>query len=360
MAPWEDYTEELLREDVERSTITIAVPDLETRVAIARELRYRKRFIGRGLIRAVASVPALRVGDRLEPSEALPDVSQFEVQAPPFNAVFWRMDSDDRVLHDSPLFTVPGLSVQTHGCDTLHCWALGPVCAFVSTALWYLLGTSVFAINIDGLAAEDCMRISLTRVKQRLFDHYKIKRGDERWRKKGSEVWNLTLKMLGSKKRPMMSVKAAEAKGLLEFAVKLLGESLPKLAAGDPKRDTGEMLLASGAAAQRVEELLRNDGTETVAPAKQQELLNYYMRHFTLFHRAGGKLYPKHHMMFHLIINCGRMGAPSLHATFRDESMNGVIARIARSCHRNHFGEVVHYKFNALQQMVGLAAQHMH
>ena len=109
----------------------------------------------------------------------------------------------------------------------------------------------------------------------------------------------------------------------------------------------------------RVDELLRNTGTYVVTFDAQQELLDSYLHHVTLFSRCGGRLRPKHHMMFHLIEQCDKIGAPEVRATYRDESLNGVIARIAQSCHRNHFGEVAHAKFAQLQALGGRAAMHM-
>jgi hypothetical protein len=215
--------------------------------------------------------------------------------------------------------------------------------------------------NISFLSTEDCNRIALLGIKKKLWDHYKLKRTDPEWRKKGSEIWNLTIKMLGKKKNPMLNVKAAEAKGVLEFVVKQLQEDCPKLF-GAVERERGALLLACGNAALKVDMALRASSMANfeMEPARQQQLLNDYTHHVTLFHRAGGNLIPKHHMMFHLIIDTARLGAPSLHATFRDESLNGVIAAIARSCHRNHFSEAVHFKFAALQALGSPSAMQMH
>ena len=65
-------------------------------------------------------------------------------------------------------------------------------------------------------------------------------------------------------------------------------------------------------------------------------------------------------MMFHLIINSHRMGAAALLATYRDESYNGVIRGIARSCHRSTFGYTVHMKTAMLQALGGLSAMFRH
>ena len=335
------------------------IPDVQTQMGIRELLRYKAKFQGRGLIqRVLVGGTQLIEGDRLEPSLFLRDVADFELMTPPFRVTFWRMFNEDRCLHNSPLFLTPGLGIQTHAADTLHCWLLGPVEQFIATALWFLIGSSVYTPKIDYLSTEDCNRIALLRVKQKLWDHYKLKRSDPQWKRKGSEIWNLTIKMLGKKKHPKLNVKAAEAKGILEFVVKQLGEDVSKLEPIEMER--GQLLLACGKSALKVDMALRNSGKIELEHSVRQQLLNDYTHHVTLFHRAGGLLKPKHHMMFHLIIDTARLGAPSLHATFRDESLNGVIAGIARSCHRNHFAEAVHFKFSALQVLAGPSAMHMH
>ena len=164
--------------------------------------------------------------------------------------------------------------------------------------------------------------------------------------------------MLGKRKDPKISIKATEAKGLLEFVINLLEEDVPKLAPAEAMQ--GALLLACGKSAFRVELALRNSGAMVLSRVQRQELLNDYTHHVSLYHRAGGKLKPKHHMMFHMILDSSWKGAPSLYATFRDESLNGVIAGIARSCHRKRFGEIIHFKFSALQSLIGPDAVHMH
>jgi hypothetical protein len=54
------------------------------------------------------------------------------------------------------------------------------------------------------------------------------------------------------------------------------------------------------------------------------------------------------------------LGAPKLYATFRDESLNGVVAKVARSCHRNNFSRMVHVKFRRLQALTDSKAMQMH
>ena len=129
----------------------------------------------------------------------------------------------------------------------------------------------------------------------------------------------------------MMSVKAAEARGLWDFCAKLLEDAVARLDKGNGYFLKAELLYACAKSAVRVDELLRSTGTYVVTLDAQQEPLDSYLHHVTHFSRCGGRLRPKHHMMFHLIEQCDKIGAPAVRATYRDESLNGVIARIAQS-----------------------------
>ena len=131
-------------------------------------------------------------GDRLEPTESLRDVADFSTAQPPFRALFWRSNDGSRVLHRSPLFFIPGITTLTHGTDSLHIWALGPVPAFIAFVLWWLVSIlGLFAADVVGLAPEDNVRLALMAIKRRLWAHYKLSRKtDPRWRRKGAEIWN--------------------------------------------------------------------------------------------------------------------------------------------------------------------------
>jgi hypothetical protein len=355
--PFATYTVDLWEEDRDRCRIDVCVLTPEMHSDLKRALRYRKKFIGRGLKEHLDAY-SLRRGDRLEPTKGLPDVAQFESMVPPFWVVFWRCTDEDRLIHESPLFTIPGLSVQSQGPDVLHYWALGPVAAFVALVIWWLITTPLFAVKVEGLSTEDETRLALFKIRSKLWKYYKIKRSDEHFRRKGSEVWNLTEKMLGARKRPMLHAKAAEVRGLLDFCVELLSESLPQFQ-GTPDFERCQLLIACGTTCRDCDRLLRGTGLSTMPETDRQKLFSTYVRHVSLFNRAGGVFLPKHHMMMHLIWKTGTMGHPSLWATFRDESLNGVVARIARSCHRAAFNQAVHIKFKRLQALVGNSALQM-
>ena len=154
--------------------------------------------------------------------------------------------------------------------------------------------------------------------------------------------------MLGKAGKPELKAKAAETHGLLECAVNLLRKYQPQLRAcsGNIAVEC-ELLLAAGSAAMRVNEIIGSSPRVMSREALDSTLVSYL--HFcTLFDRAGGHITPKFHMLVHCFQRSVLLGNPRFSMTYRDESLNGVVARIAASCHRNTWAETVHCKFNYL------------
>ena len=126
--------------------------DPEMHSDLRRALKQSKKFLGRGLTEHLDAY-SLRRGDRLEPTKGLPDVAIFDSLpwCHRFGVVFGRYADEGGVIHESPLFMISGLSVQSHGPDVLHYWALvGPVDAFVALVMWWLMNTPLFTVKIEG------------------------------------------------------------------------------------------------------------------------------------------------------------------------------------------------------------------
>ena len=359
--PWEQYTYNQYCEDLRARRMIVLVRDVATRQRIYRALQYGKKFGGRGIRHAmVVDGIQLQVKDRLEPSRALRNIADFESTVPPFSAQFWRPDKDARLIHESPIFYLEDYWLDKHCIDTLHTWALGPLIAYIPLVLRLFLDSPVLFERSHHLVVDQSRKIAMLRVKSKLWQWYREQRKCADWKKRGSEVFDLTEAMCGSKKRPELKVKAAEARGLLLFVVSLLREHMPRFAElGGRAHMKAQLLLASGDAAIEFENLM------TAAPrvlAEDTRLLMWaaYMRHLVLYVRAGGQLRPKHHLMMHLLHATKWLGNPRYYATYKDESLNGVIARIGRSCHRTHFGMSVHLKYNIMRHLRGDRAVDLH
>ena len=96
---------------------------------------------------------------------------------------------------------------------------------------------------------------------------------------------------------------------------------------------------------------LLKDSPRIVPRDVQEGMLFHYSRFVTLFDRAGGTLTPKFHLMYHAIFMIESFGNPKFFASYVDESFNGVIAAVARSCHRLTWADSIFKKIGAIQQL---------
>ena len=151
--------------------------------------------------------------------------------------------------------------------------------------------------------------------------------------------------MLGGSENPSLHAKAAESYGLLLFIRHLLCKHL-----GDfeklrdrAMRDKAKLLCEASTAAVLFEETFAKS-TRRVSRLEAEQALGSYKRFLRFYHEAGGSMLPKCHLMFHLIQRSLFKGNPKRYTTYKDESFNGVLARIARSSHRRTWANVIHWK----------------
>jgi len=306
-------------------------------------------YLGRRLVRPVTLTLAdgseqhLRPGDRLHPTRTLRDVADFETHPRPFQCIFWRVDDvkTARLLHHSPLMDIPGVGTQSYAIDILHTWHLGGLPRYIAMVFWIVLRSDALASDFQPwLKADDKMHLKLLRLRSSLWIHYKqMQAADPTWRTKASQVWNLTIKMLGKESNPNLRAKASETRHLLEFAVGLLEQHQGAL---DPIM--ARFMLASGRAAMEVNTIIR-ESDRLMDAGTQQRLLDAYIRHLEMYMRSGGNFVPKHHLFIHCIQRISYLDNPRFYACYHDESLNGVVVKIARSCHRLTFMHSVHEKF---------------
>lgn len=152
--------------------------------------------------------------------------------------------------------------------------------------------------------------------------------------------------MIGSSRNPELSAKAAETVGLLEFAVELCQTYRDKFA--NPVQ--AGFLLASGRAALDVNACMKEAGRR-MDEGMQRRMLASYLRHMVLYNRGGGHVVIKHHYMVHMIQKVAARGNPRYYHTYKDESMNGIIARMARTSHRATFSATVLKKYELLMAL---------
>ncbi len=115
----------------------------------------------------------------------------------------------------APLLSVPGVTLYIVCVDILHGWHLGGLGHFVGFACWALVKSGIWSRHIPGLVAADQYKVSLIMLKTLMWAHYKRRRlTDLKFKTSGSQVWNLTLKMLGTLTKPMFACKSEGVPGV--------------------------------------------------------------------------------------------------------------------------------------------------
>lgn len=111
-----------------------------------------------------------------------------------------------------------------------------------------------------------------------------------------SKVDQLSLLMLGPRKKPELHVQASEARHFVPFLVGLLRQYQEHLAAGAFLLQAGEALQGYYALLEQHERLMPD--------ASRIELMNLCLKHCTLMKTVasttGTRLLPKHHLWYHL------------------------------------------------------------
>jgi hypothetical protein len=287
----------------------------------------------------------------------MPDDGTFQSIVLPLIATFWRGGRHDRLTHASPIMKIEGASLGIHGIDILHSWALGPCTSLVAYVFTIFLLCPSFSGALPWMDAEDSRKCALLRLKGLLWAFYRNQRShDPNWKKHRSELWNLTEDMLGKRYRPELKAKAAETRILIPFCVEILTNFMYCFVAqGGDAHLRAQFMLGATESGVEFERILRAElpSGRSMSRAAQLDCWSAYMRHEMLCRRAGMRSLPKHHCMQHLVKRICFKGNPLSYSTYRDESLNGVIARIAASCHRRTFGMSVHEKYIYLQATGG-------
>lgn len=156
--------------------------------------------------------------------------------------------------------------------------------------------------------------------------------------------------MLGAEDRPVLGAKAAESHGLLKFVDWLFDRRLVRFNGLVPeKKRKAKSVQESVKAALLLDSIFQKE-SRTFTRDDSEKAFSAYKRFLSFFLKAGGNHTPKCHFMMRVIQRTQFKGNPRLYSTYRDETFNGLIAKVARSCHRRTWANVVHWKCNALHE----------
>ena len=164
----------------------------------------------------------LDAGDRLEPSDALWDVGQLEsLTAFPVRLTFWRGSRETLAKHRCPIFgPETQISPTELVVDPLHTLHLGVMQWVGKEIVWRRMDANAWEVLGPESVVID---VSISLLRTELLSWYKEQRklrpGDPL-----TEISDLTPKMLGSRPRKRLKLKAAETWGFVRFLPTLLAK----------------------------------------------------------------------------------------------------------------------------------------
>ena len=250
-----------------------------------------------GRILSAVSIPRLQKVARLEPSLDLADIADFENQQLPFKVRFFLGNAVTSSFHHwCPFFEIiPSFGLHSWAIDLLHTWNLGCLSSWAGLTL---LKSTVFRPQVPGLNASDAAKRALLMIKNELMDWHRSQRlANLDWIKKGTEIWNLTLNMLGTGDNPILNAKAAETKSMLPFLTHIM-ESKDRFQEVPAARSQIQGLLTAGRAALRFDAILQE--TRIIRTLSPQQL--------------------QLHLMFRLAIRAAQTGNCKWYHTIFNES----------------------------------------
>jgi len=265
----------------------------------------------------------LCVGDRLEPTPQLADVSNFDLLVTfPVNVIFWRRSLNTITLHRNPFFSEElGVSFDTLTCDALHVLSLGVYGFFIAFVFHLLFDVDAWGTGIragaDGRRAQSCIAL-----RAELWEFYRTEKA------RGvvhTELDDLIPTMIGPRRDPDMHTQGAETNSLLMFLPVLLDRHQHKLPNGHLVRVACDCLV-------RIRTLIRMH-MHNFPGNCIQEFYNATKRFLLVNREIGGPEKPKHHMLCHMAVHIHDHGAPSAYATWVDEDQNGKLKRLGINAH---------------------------
>ena len=325
--------------------IRCTIATREQHRSIVNALRYDKKkkgAAGRALTRPFPDLGLLQ-GDRLEPCDSLQDVGSFDnIKGFPVTVLFWRPSAQTRVKHRCPWFCAEtAVSTECIGIDVLHTLHLGVVSAFTSVALWLLLSANLY--GIVGLT-DEMEQLGVLKMRADLFTFY------DQWDAahrphRCSRLGDLTVAMLGPKSQPKLHARAVETLYVFFFVCHMLEQHAAKITQGD------QYLEAARALRQYL--IILKEEPLQLSRGALQRLVDLCKRHLIALSRLNFHFFPKHHAFVHLTLRMAQMGNARFYSTFHDESVNGVMATIAGSCHRLTWQSRCLQKYSSLEANAG-------
>ena len=245
-------------------------------------------------------------GDRLEPTFDFPDVHKVDKVSEPFVAftlLFWRAKPEIVVHHRNPVLCRElGISYSAFSVDVLHCLHLGVFLVWITTALHLLISVDAFETRRSRKA--DHLVSSALAIKARLNDWYpRYERKLKQDGKTGCRVNFFSDKMLGTPDgKKLVKLKAAEARHFMPFALELVQEFAPALAA----KCKVVSLIRAGECLQEYMAIINREPRK-MSTAATIKLVELQCEHNVEAYKAGVRILPKHHQAQFILF--GKIGS---------------------------------------------------
>jgi hypothetical protein len=198
-----------------QTLVLVDTPQKQQR--ISDRLKYDKRAggnHGRTLCEDMLDLD-LSMHDRLEPSEACPDVGAFGELDLPFTAIFWKCSEEFMTKHKNPIFD-DSLGLSPKRCltiDSLHALYLGVMKIWALLAVWVVLESGIYG---NAGAADENLAVSTLAFRSALMSWYKTRHAQNPTENL-TRVADFTVKMIGKRSSPKLKTKGAETYGLMKF-----------------------------------------------------------------------------------------------------------------------------------------------
>ena len=330
---WVDMTGEDYEAACELCEKTVTLHSAAEHLDLRSKLRYDKAKQGiRGRVLSV-DLPdlGLLAGDRLDPSEGCTDTGiGFDMHTDfPLTVTFWRRSLETKLRKRFPLFSVPGVDCTFMTIDLLHTLYLGPAQHFVIECVWSTVCANVYNVSGPNESTRDqtCLARMLADIK-RWYRENQVERY--------SQIRNLQMPMVGTRAdhEGTAPFKAAECKALVFFCTEHL-LLYP---------DAAPSLLRAGQHLVRFIDCMRHAPVQ-LSEETVREMFTHWHYFVVLSCDGGVKMFPKTHLMYHLISRASRHGNPVSYTCFLDESLNRNLAAVARSAYAPVWERRIFHKF---------------
>ena len=267
--------------------------------------------------------------DRLEPNEAMPDVSAYDDMRPGPNmwVLFWRRSMESSVRRRNPIFsdiidtTPDNVFVE----DWLHMNSLGIYKYWITPFLHLLFDANIFDVQRGTI--ESYVAVCVNHLREMLFAWCTTEATAGRIH---ARVQDFPVSMVGLSKDAVLGSWGAETNGLLLFCGDLLLKYKHRLVA-----DVAENVEKGMSSIIVIHKIITGYKTGSLPPDKTQLVSDNWKTHLRAMRALEIVFKPKHHAMAHCIYKLLTHGAPHIWSNWVDESENKLLSNMALAAHRS-------------------------